>query len=86
MQGLFSESYMPLGDLIIKQSFTNKTTANYYRDLNIQDGIATTKFSIDNVDYKRQVFASAPDNIIIIKCFKIGSNIVPDGQHVNLLS
>ena len=67
MQGLFSESYLPLGDLIIKQSFTNKNTANYYRDLNIQDGIATTKFSIDNVDYKRQVFASAPDNIIIVK-------------------
>ena len=67
MQGLYSESYMPLGDLLIKHSFENKTATNYYRDLNIQDGLATTKYTVDGVDYKREVFASAPDNIMVIK-------------------
>ena len=56
MQGLYSESYMPLGDLLIKQSFAGKTPTNYYRDLNIEDGIATTKYTIDKVDYKREIF------------------------------
>ncbi len=67
MQGLYSESYMPLGDLLIKQSFAGKTPTNYYRDLNIEDGIATTKYTIDKVDYKREIFASAPNHLIVIK-------------------
>jgi alpha-L-fucosidase 2 len=67
MQGLYSESYMPLGDLVIKQNTSNKTVVDYYRDLNIQNAIATTAFTIDGVHYKREVFSSAPHKVIIIK-------------------
>jgi alpha-L-fucosidase 2 len=67
MQGLYSESYMPLGDLLIKQSFKVATPAAYYRDLNLQDAIATTAFTAGGVAYKREIFASAPDQVIIIK-------------------
>lgn len=67
MQGLYSESYMPLGDLVIKQNINNKTVSGYYRDLNIQNAVATTTFTIDGIQYKREVFASAPDKVIIIK-------------------
>src|SRR5204863_2988048 len=35
MQGLYTESYMPLGDLFIKQNFTDTITSYYYRDLDI---------------------------------------------------
>ncbi len=67
MQGLYSESFMPLGDMVIKHSFKDSVSAAYYRDLNIQDAIATTKFTIDGVNYKREVFVSAPDKVMIIK-------------------
>lgn len=67
MQGLYSESFMPLGDLVIKQSLNDTAGASYYRDLNIQDAIATTKFTVDGVNYKREVFVSAPDKVMIIK-------------------
>ena len=67
MQGLYSESYMPLGDLVIKQSFSGNQPAVYYRDLNIQDAIALTKFTVGGVEYKREVFASAPDQVIIVR-------------------
>ena len=67
MQGLYSESYMPLGDLIIQQSFISNTSSNYYRDLNIQDAIATTKYKVDGVNYKREIFCSAPDKVMMIK-------------------
>ena len=42
MQGLFTESYMPLGDLVIKQSFHNAVPSAYYRDLDLQRAMATT--------------------------------------------
>ena len=67
MQGLYSESYLPLGDLILKQDLGNKKPAAYYRDLNIADGVATTSFTVDGVTYKREIFASAPGECIIIR-------------------
>lgn len=67
MQGLYSESYMPLGNLVIKQNIdTNQVTA-YYRDLNLQDATATTTFTANGVQYKKEVFASAPGQVIIIR-------------------
>jgi alpha-L-fucosidase 2 len=85
MQGLYSESYMPLGDLIIKQSFSNNKVSNYYRDLNIQDAIATTKYSADGVQYKREIFSSAPDKVMVIrisadKAKQLNINVVTKSQ------
>ena len=67
MQGLYTESYMPLGDLIIKQTFSNTSVSNYYRDLNIRDAISTTRFTIDGVNYKREVFATAPGAVMVVR-------------------
>lgn len=67
MQGLFTESYLPLGDLVIKQTLKDTVAVKYYRDLNINDAITTTKFTADGVEYKREVFASAPGQVIVIK-------------------
>lgn len=67
MQGYYSESYLPLGDLMIHQNFKDTTVASYYRDLNIGDAIATTRFTIGGVKFTRQIISSAPDQVIIIR-------------------
>ena len=67
LQGLFSQGFLPLGDLKIAQSFMLDSVTEYYRDLNIADAIATTKYTVDGVHYKREVFVSAPDHIMIVK-------------------
>jgi alpha-L-fucosidase 2 len=67
MQGYYSESYLPLGDLKLQQDFKGLTPSSYYRDLNIGDAIATTKFTVDGVEYKREVISSAPDQVILIR-------------------
>lgn len=67
MQGYYSESYLPLGDLNIHQDFKGQKETNYYRDLNILDAITTTKFTVDGVAYIRQMISSSPDNIMVIK-------------------
>ncbi|MEO6329910.1 MAG: glycoside hydrolase family 95 protein [Ginsengibacter sp.] len=68
MQGYYSESYLPLGDLIIRQHFKDITASAYYRDLNINDAISTTKFTIDGTEFTRQIISSAPDQVIAIRC------------------
>ncbi|MGZ8524028.1 MAG: glycoside hydrolase family 95 protein [Chitinophagaceae bacterium] len=67
MQGLYTESYMPLGNLVIKQNFKDTIASSYYRDLNIKDAVTTTQFTIDGTEFTRQVFSSAPDQVIVIR-------------------
>src|SRR5687767_11356130 len=45
MQGLFTESYEPLGDLKLKYQLNGEPT-DYYRDLNISTAMATTRFKV----------------------------------------
>ncbi|KRB59950.1 glycoside hydrolase N-terminal domain-containing protein [Flavobacterium sp. Root186] len=67
MQGAYSESFMPLGDLILNQNFTGQKADSYNRSLDIETGLAVTNFKIDGVNYKREIFASAPAQCIVIK-------------------
>ena len=67
MQGFYSQSYLPLGDIHIKQNFNNAKPTSYYRDLDIANAVATTTFTINGVTYKREIFTSAPDNILLIR-------------------
>lgn len=69
MQGLYSQSYLPLGDIVIKQNFNNDKPSAYYRDLNIQNAVATTRFTINGIQYTRKIFTSAPDNIMMVRIF-----------------
>ncbi|MBC7588287.1 MAG: glycoside hydrolase family 95 protein, partial [Chitinophagaceae bacterium] len=66
MQGSNVQMYQPLGDIIIKQQYIGQPSA-YTRNLNISNATSTTKFSVDGVDYTREIFATAPDKSIIIR-------------------
>ena len=67
MQGLYTESYLPLGDLVIKYKFKDTVTSAYSRELNLKNATSTAHFVIDGVEYTRQVFSSAPDQVIVVR-------------------
>jgi alpha-L-fucosidase 2 len=67
MQGLYSQSYLPLADVTIKQQLPGSTPSAYHRDLNISNAVATTQFTINGIEYSREVFVSAPAQVIVIK-------------------
>ena len=58
-------SYEPLCDLIIDYKWDGKPE-NYCRELNLGTGVVTTNFTINGKQYTEEVFASAPDNIIVV--------------------
>ena len=66
MQGPNTEMYQPLGDIIIRQSFTSEPT-NLYRDLDLNNAVSTTRFRADGIDFSREIFSSAPDQVIVIR-------------------
>jgi len=67
MQGVFSQNYLPLADLSIKQRFSDTITTAYKRELNIQDAVSVASFTINGIEYKREMFISAPAQVIVIR-------------------
>jgi alpha-L-fucosidase 2 len=60
------KSYQPLGDLLIDMPAAKDAT-EYRRELNLDTAIATTRFQAGGVTYTREVFASTPDNVIVVR-------------------
>lgn len=67
MQGFYTESYLPLADLMIKHRLANGTPTAYYRDLDISKAVSTTRFTVDGVTYVREGFVSAPANVFVVR-------------------
>jgi alpha-L-fucosidase 2 len=40
---------------------------NFYRDLDIERAVATTRYSVDGVQYTREVFSSFTDQVIVVR-------------------
>jgi alpha-L-fucosidase 2 len=59
-------SYQPLGDLLINYEW-NGSPEDYSRELNLATGIATTSFTVSGKKAIQEVYASSPDNIIVVR-------------------
>jgi alpha-L-fucosidase 2 len=60
------KSYQSLGDLLLTMPDA-KAIADYRRELDLDAGIAMTSYSVDGVEFRREVFASAPHQVIVIR-------------------
>ena len=57
--------FQPAGNLNLKFE-GHEQYSHYYRELDIEHAVATTKYTVDGVDYTRQVIASFPDRVIAV--------------------
>jgi len=67
MQGPFNQSYQPLGNLYLQCELEGNQPEQYFRALDLDRAVATTRFQQGGVTYERQVFASFPDQVIVIR-------------------
>lgn len=58
-------SYQPLCDLSIR--FGKRIVTDYMRELDLKTGVCRTTYSVEGSRYTQEVFASAPDNVIVVK-------------------
>jgi alpha-L-fucosidase 2 len=59
-------AYQPVGDLLL--TFPKVETAeNYRRELNLRTATASAQFASGGVTYTRELFASAPDNVLVLR-------------------
>ncbi len=58
--------YQTMGDVFISFPGHDRYT-DFYRDLNISDATAQVKYKVNGVTFKREIFTSFIDNVIIVK-------------------
>ena len=59
-------SHQTLGDLFIDTDVKGEISS-YQRDLDLRSGVGSVSFAADGVNYRREIFASAPDNVIVLR-------------------
>lgn len=84
MQGPYSASYLPLGDLRISYMMPRSVPTDYYRELNLSEASAVTRFTVAGITYEREVFASSSDDVLAVRLTASRKNAL--SLHITLSS
>jgi alpha-L-fucosidase 2 len=63
--GPFMADYLNGGDMML--DFPQGPIENYYRSLDLRDGVATTSFTQDGVAFRREMFTSAETGVLVVR-------------------
>lgn len=66
MQGTYTQSYQPLGVLLLGFELAG-APSDYRRELDLRTALATTRFRIGAAEHTRAAFASAPDQVLVVR-------------------
>ena len=61
------KSYQTFGDLILETP-APAAVSEYRRELNLDTGVAGVGYSVEGVRFTREVFASVPDQVLVVRC------------------
>lgn len=73
IQGKFSSSYAPLGNLLLDMNISGPVY-NYQRRLDMSTGIVSVSFEADATSYTREYFISHPQQLMFIRFRAKGKN------------
>ncbi|MFC7492886.1 MULTISPECIES: glycosyl hydrolase family 95 catalytic domain-containing protein [unclassified Nocardioides] len=59
--------YQPVGDLLLEFQGVDGELTSYRRSLDLTTAVTTTEFVVGGVRHKREVFASHPDQVIVMR-------------------
>ena len=63
---LHGSKFQVVGSLFLSFEGTENYT-NYYRELDLEKAVFTTTYNVGDVTYKREVFSSQPDQVIVVR-------------------
>ncbi|WP_261301638.1 glycoside hydrolase family 95 protein [Paenibacillus andongensis] len=66
MMGPYTQSYLPFGDLHVRMAHGD-VKHQYSRKLDLSTGIVTVTYTVGGVQYTREIFASYPDQAIVVR-------------------
>ncbi|MBO9198854.1 MULTISPECIES: glycoside hydrolase family 95 protein [Niastella] len=71
MQGPYSARYLPLANLVWRSlrsgDIIPRIPKTYYRDLDLNNAVATVRYTEDSVNYQRETFISYPAKVLVMR-------------------
>lgn len=67
MTGIWTESYLPMADLVLEIEKEGAEISNYERVLDLAQGVCSTSFRLDGGLCTRTVFCSYPDQVLVVR-------------------
>lgn len=67
MQGPYNQSYLPLADIRLTFPDSHGQAQAYQRKLELDRAIASITYTVGDVTYVREAFASYPDNVVVMR-------------------
>jgi alpha-L-fucosidase 2 len=67
MQGPYTQSFLPLGDLVLEFEHGDIAQGGYRRQLDLQTALAGVRYRIGKVNYVREMFSSFPDQVLVVR-------------------
>ncbi|MEO5634649.1 glycoside hydrolase family 95 protein [Gaiella sp.] len=75
-------SYQVLGDMtLLFGGHHEELVTGYRRALDLDDGIASVEYELDGVHFKREVFASVPDDVVVLRFEASAQGMIELGSH-----
>ena len=65
-QPIYQAAYQPLGDLFLEFP-QHQNVSDYRRELDLKNAVTTVKYRVGDALFTRRVFASFPDQVIVIR-------------------
>ncbi len=65
--GPYTQSYLPLGDLLITFDHGDVSRGGYRRELDLGSALATVRYQIGRAAYTREILASHPDRVLAVR-------------------
>ena len=60
-------AYQPFGDLMLESASAGPMPTDYRRELSLEDAVHRVTYTADNVKFRREVFCSHPDKVMVIR-------------------
>ena len=61
------QTYVPVGDLLLDFAPGTGPVTDYYRELDMETGVVTVRYTQDGVKMTRETFMSYPDHVMVMK-------------------
>ncbi len=65
--GQYTQSYLPLGELILDMRHPEGEISGYRRSLDIEKAVCSLRYCVGKVSYTRETFVSAPDQVMVMR-------------------
>jgi alpha-L-fucosidase 2 len=67
MQGPYSARYLPMADMWWRLNVKDSVPVAYYRDLDLNNAVATVRYKTGEVTYQRETFISYPAKVLVMR-------------------